>query len=104
MSSSKSPSSSGNQDDPWEQLAEDLFGLEYGKEHAAHDEGPAPSESAAPESLSSAPSPSEYPESSIPPYEEPRRPASEPVEAPPRLAADPIEDQEEFALAVAVSH
>lgn len=41
MTSSSNPSRSENQDDPWEQLAEDLFGLEYGKEHAAH-EAPAP--------------------------------------------------------------
>src|SRR4029077_6132307 len=39
MSTSKNPSRSGNQDDPWEQLAEDLFGLEYGKEHAAGEPG-----------------------------------------------------------------
>jgi hypothetical protein len=32
--SRKTPADAGS-DDPWEQLAEDLFGLEFGKEHAA---------------------------------------------------------------------
>jgi len=35
MTDSQKPLSSGKPDDPWEELAEDLFGLEYGKEHAA---------------------------------------------------------------------
>lgn len=37
MSSPTNPTSSGNQGDPWEQLAEDLFGLEYGKEHGSRE-------------------------------------------------------------------
>ncbi|MSR59160.1 MAG: hypothetical protein EXS05_16215 [Planctomycetaceae bacterium] len=35
MADSKNPPPSGGNDDPWEQLAEDLFGLELGKEHSA---------------------------------------------------------------------
>jgi hypothetical protein len=42
MSSPTNPTSSGNPSsgdggDPWEQLAEDLFGLEYGKEHGSRE-------------------------------------------------------------------
>lgn len=40
MNSSSSPSSSSNSGDPWEELAEDLFGLEYGKEHGAREPSP----------------------------------------------------------------
>lgn len=41
MSDSQKP---GSPDDPWEQLAEDLFGLEYGKEHALREpDSPPPS-------------------------------------------------------------
>ena len=36
---SKTPSkSSPSDDDPWESLAEGLFGIEYGKEHASRDD------------------------------------------------------------------
>lgn len=84
MSSSKNPSNSANQDDPWEQLAEDLFGLEYGKEHAAH-ESPSP----AVEPVSSA----QY--AAAPPAPELERSrddfvaaAPPPAEEPPRFAAE----------------
>src|SRR5690242_11266490 len=44
MSSSTNPQSASNQDDPWEQLAEDLFGLEYGKEHGSREPSSAAAE------------------------------------------------------------
>ena len=40
MSSPSNPTSSSDQGDPWEQLAEDLFGLEYGKEHGSRESSP----------------------------------------------------------------
>jgi hypothetical protein len=37
MSSPSNPTSKSDQGDPWEQLAEDLFGLEFGKEHGSRE-------------------------------------------------------------------
>jgi hypothetical protein len=42
MSTSNRASSGAPPDDPWEQLAEQLFGTECGKEHAAADDAPKP--------------------------------------------------------------
>lgn len=38
---SKTPAKRPSEDDPWEELAEGLFGIEYGKEHASREDEPA---------------------------------------------------------------
>src|SRR5262249_15633492 len=69
MTDSQKPSSFGKPDDPWEQLAEDLFGLEYGKEHAAGEvDSPGPaavSEPAPPPQMIESTAP-QFPESVVP--------------------------------------
>jgi hypothetical protein len=35
---SKAPKKNPAEDDPWEELAEGLFGIEYGKEHASRED------------------------------------------------------------------
>src|SRR3974390_1712166 len=80
MSTSNNPSSSANQDDPWEQLAEDLFGLEYGKEHAATEPAPAADEPVAPPAPESHPPPA-WSHAEVVPDD------SRAVEDPPRFAA-----------------
>src|SRR5437763_1269181 len=55
MSSATNPKSGGDQGDPWEQLAEDLFGLEYGKEHGSREPSPAVAEPVAPPVVSHQP-------------------------------------------------
>src|SRR5262245_47968411 len=71
MTDSTKPSAASGSDDPWEKLAEDLFGLEFGKEHAAVE--------------TPAPEPAPVPAADEPPFEpEPRADVtSGPIEEPP---------------------
>src|SRR5579863_4855715 len=55
MSSPTNPHNTGDQGDPWEQLAEDLFGLEYGKEHGSREPSPAVTQPVAPAAAVSPP-------------------------------------------------
>ncbi len=59
MSSSSDPKNTGDQGDPWEQLAEDLFGLEFGKEHGSRE--PSPPIAAPPVAPPPAPAPAPQP-------------------------------------------
>src|SRR5579871_5364090 len=83
MSNSSSQSNPANQDDPWEQLAEDLFGLEYGKEHATG-QSPVPSADIVPASPAQSQAPEDPPE--------PDSESSRPIENPPRFAAETAAD------------
>src|SRR5262249_34326693 len=82
MSSSKNPSSSPNEDDPWEQLA-DQFGLESGKEYGSREPAPPAADASIPASESEA-HPSrprrDDPVEDDPSMDEPPRFASEAVE------------------------
>src|SRR5579863_9236967 len=69
----KNPHSSGDDDDSWEQLAEDLFGTEPGKEHTASSRVESPA-TPADASESSMPAPAgsfEFDERSTPPEHAP---------------------------------
>lgn len=105
MTSSNIPSSSANQDDPWEQLAEDLFGLEYGKEHAAHEPAPPavePVSTPAPESHAAARAllKKDEPEPSAV-ADEPPRYASEAAAEVKSTFAEPVEEVDDSDVPVA---
>jgi hypothetical protein len=84
MSTPKNPSSSPNEDDPWEQLA-DQFGLDSGKEYASREPAPPAESGSLPVEESEAQSSRsrrEVPLESEVPVDEPPRFASEAVEPP----------------------
>lgn len=79
MSDSQKPSTDSS--DPWEQLAEDLFGLEYGKEHASREPEPPVTGRARVEASIAPDEPVRPAEERVEPAEEPvleREPAGEP--------------------------
>lgn len=86
MNETGNPQSKGAGDDPWEQLAEDLFGTEYGKEHAAPESLPEVPVAPTAESVVTA--------SEI--YRAPEPPtAVPPVPVAPPTVAEPVADFEE---------
>src|SRR5262245_13336320 len=92
MSTPQNPSSSPNEDDPWEQLA-DQFGLDSGKEYASREPAP-PAESG------SLPADESEAQSSRSRREVPLE-SEAPVDEPPRFASEAVEPKEpEFGDAV----
>src|SRR5262245_7871192 len=96
MSTPQNPSSSPNEEDPWEQLA-DQFGLDSGKEYASREPAP-PAESGSlrdeePEAQSSR-SRREVPREPEAPVDEPPRFASEAVEPPEPEFGDAVDERE----------
>src|SRR5437870_13224134 len=87
MTSSPNPPSSANPEDPWDQLAEDLWGLEYGKEHAARE--------TTPPAVEPAPQAAREPRQIVgEPRGEAESAASARPEPPPQFAAENLEEED----------
>lgn len=81
--SAQQPNPSPQEDDPWEQLAENLFGTPYGKEHAVTEPRETPAGRTEPDE------PAHTPRQEIVFEEEPEVVASEPAESPIAAEAPP---------------